>query len=289
MSARPIGTAAISFGLVSVPVKIFPTADNSQKVSFNWINPTSGVRVRQKYWDPKQEQLVDRGDLVKGYEFAKDQYVLFTPEELKVLEAQSDKRIDISEFIPFAEVERMYLDKAYFLGPDKGGERAYKLLSAALTRTGRAALGRYAARGKQYLVLVRPIGDGLMLEHLYLASELRTFDEVPLGDEAVDEAELDLAVQIVNQKLADSFDPEKYTDEVTGRIMALIEKKIEGQEITAAPEPEADGKVIDLMDALRASIAAEESGDRGAKPARKPARRTAPKKKTNAKKKAAGS
>lgn len=287
MSARPIGTAAISFGLVSVPVKIYPTSDNSQKVSFNWINPSTGMRVRQKYWDPKEEKLVDRGDLVKGYEFAKDQYVLFTPDELKVLEAQSDKRIDIAEFIPFDEVERMYLDKAYFLGPDKGGERAYKLLSAALTKTGRAALGRYAARGKQYLVLVRPIGDGLMLEHLYFASELRAFDQVPIGDETVDGAELDLAVQIVNQKLAEAFDPQKYTDEVSGRILSLIEKKIEGQEITAAPEPEADGKVIDLMDALRASIASEANEDTAAKPARKPAKRAASKK-TTAKKKAAG-
>ncbi|MCK5448327.1 MAG: Ku protein, partial [Gemmatimonadetes bacterium] len=132
MSARPIASATVSFGLVSVPVKLYSTADNSQKVTFNWINPQTGSRVRQRYWDAKEERLVERDELVKGYEFSRDQYVLFTPDELKVLEAQSSNAIDIEEFIPFEQVERMYLAKAYFLGPDRGGERAYRLLSAAL-------------------------------------------------------------------------------------------------------------------------------------------------------------
>ena len=269
MSARSIGTATISFGLVSVPVKLYSTADNTQKVAFNWINPSSGSRVKQRYWDPREERLVERDELVKGYEFSKDQFVLFTPEELKVLEAQSSNNIDIAEFIPFAEVERLYLDKAYYLGPDRGGDRAYRLLSAALRKTKRAALGRYAARGKAYLVLVRPIEDGLILEQLHYAHELRAFEEVPIGEEKVKKEELALAVQLVEQASVDVFEPAKYEDEVSKKVLSLIEQKIEGEEITAAPEADSGGEIIDLMEALKASLGAEgEAKDRkSAKPA----------------------
>lgn len=276
MSARSMGSATVSFGLVSVPVKLYSTADNTSKIRFNWISPTSGSRVKQKYWDPKEERLVDRDELVKGYEFAKDQFVLFEPEELKVLDAQSSDAIDIVEFIPFDEVERLWLNKAYYLGPDKGGERAYRLLSAALRKTGRAALGRYAARGKEYIVLVRPMEDGLLLEQLYYPMELRSFEEVPVGDAEVKDAELDLAVQLIEQASVDEFHPEQFEDTVHERIMALIEKKIEGEEITAAPEVEPEGKIIDLMDALKASLGEGKKGSEGKE--RKPAKPTGSKK-----------
>lgn len=276
MSARSMGSATVSFGLVSVPVKLYSTADNTSKIRFNWISPTSGSRVKQKYWDPKEERLVDRDELVKGYEFAKDQFVLFEPEELKVLDAQSSDAIDIVEFIPFDEVERLWLNKAYYLGPDKGGERAYRLLSAALRETGRAALGRYAARGKEYIVLVRPMEDGLLLEQLYYPTELRSFEEVPVGDAEVKDAELDLAVQLIEQASVDEFHPEQFEDTVHERIMALIEKKIEGEEITAAPEVEPEGKIIDLMDALKASLGEGKKGSEGKE--RKPAKPTGSKK-----------
>lgn len=270
MSARPISSATVSFGLVSVPVKLYSTADNSQKVTFNWINPNTGARVKQRYWDATEERLVERDELVKGYEFTREKYVLFTPEELKVLEAQSKDEIKIEEFIPFEQVERMYLAKAYYLGPARGGERPYRLLSAALRKTGRAALARYAARGKEYLVLVRPMGEGLILEQLFYSQELRSFDEVPIGDGDIDANELDLAVQIINQKTSESFEPEKYEDEVTKKVLALIEKKIEGEEITAAPEVEAEDKIIDLMEALKASLGGGEpsAASKGRKPAR---------------------
>jgi len=269
MSARPMGSATVSFGLVSVPVKLYSTADNTSKISFNWISPSSGSRVKQKYWDPKEERLVERDELVKGYEFAKDQFVLFEPEELKVLDAQATNAVEITEFIPFDQVERLWLNKAYFLGPDRGGERAYRLLSAALKKTGRAALGRYAARGKEYIVLVRPMDDGLILEQLYYPEELRSFDEVPIGDAEVKKAELDLAVQLIEQASVEEFDPEQFEDTVHQRVMALIQKKIEGEEIVAAPEAEPEGKIIDLMDALKASLG---GGGSGEGKARKPAR-----------------
>jgi len=257
-----------------VPVKLYSTADNTNKISFNWISPSSGSRVKQKYWDPREERLVERDELVKGYEFAKDQYVLFEPEELKVLDAQATNAIEITEFIPFDHVERLWLNKAYFLGPDKGGERAYKLLSAALEKTGRAALGRYAARGKEYIVLVRPMGDGLILEQLYYPEELRSFEEVPIGDADVKKAELDLAVQLIEQASVEEFAPEQFEDTVAQRVMGLIQKKIEGEEIVAAPEVEPEGKIIDLMDALKASLGDAGSG-RGK--ARKPAKPAASK------------
>ena len=280
MSARPMGSATISFGLVSVPVKLYSTADTSAKVSFNWISPSSGARVRQRYWDPTEERLVERDELVKGYEFAKDQYVVFNPDELKVLEAQATNSIDVIEFIPFEVVERLWLAKAYFLGPDKGGERAYRLLSAALRQTGRAALGRYAARGKEYIVLVRPMEDGLLLEQLYYPTELRTFDEVPIGDAEVKEAELELAVQLIEQASVDEFRPEQFEDTVASRVLELIEKKIEGEEITSAPEVEPEGKIIDLMEALKASL--DSTGGKGGK-TRKPAKSAAPKKSSSKK------
>jgi DNA end-binding protein Ku len=286
MSARPIASATVSFGLVSVPVKLYSTADNSQKVTFNWINPQTGARVKQRYWDATDERLVEREELVKGYEFSREQYVLFTPDELKVLEAQSSNAIDIAEFIPFEQVERMYLAKAYFLGPDRGGERAYRLLSAALKTTGRAALARYAARGKEYLVLVRPMGEGLIMEQLFYSQELRSFEEVPIGDGEVKDEELELAVQLIKQASSDSFDPEKYEDEVSKKVLALIEKKIEGEEITAAPEVEAEDKIIDLMEALKASLGAT-GADKTAAKQRKPAKRASSRGEDEDKKRAA--
>ncbi len=285
MSARSMGSATVSFGLVSVPVKLYSTADNTSKIRFNWISPSSGSRVKQKYWDPKEERLVERDELVKGYEFAKDQFVLFEPDELKVLDAQSSNAIDIVEFIPFDEVERLWLNKAYYLGPDKGGERAYRLLSAALRKTGRAALGRYAARGKEYIVLVRPMEEGLLLEQLYYPKELRSFDEVPVGEAEVKDAELDLAVQLIEQASVDEFEPDQFEDTVHERIMALIEKKIEGEEITAAPEVEPEGKIIDLMDALKASLGEGKQGEETED--RKPAKPAGSKKSKKAGRKAA--
>jgi DNA end-binding protein Ku len=238
-------------------------------VSFNWISPSSGTRVRQKYWDPTEERLVERDELVKGYEFAKDQYVVFSPDELKVLEAQATNSIDVTEFIPFEVVERLWLNKAYFLGPDKGGERAYRLLSSALRKTGRAALGRYAARGKEYIVLVRPMEDGLLLEQLYYPTELRTFEEVPIGEADVKDAELELAIQLIEQASVEEFKPQQFEDTVAARVLELIEKKIEGEEITSAPDVEPEGKIIDLMEALKASLdSGEDKGSKERKPAR---------------------
>lgn len=280
---RPIGSATISFGLVSVPTNLYSVAESAARISFNWIHKDCGARVKQRYYCPNDDKLIEREELVKGYQYAKDQYVLFDPEEIKKLDAVATNTIDIAEFIPLEQVERTHLSRAYYLGPEKGGERAYRLLSAALRETGRAALATYAARGKQYLVLVRPMEDGLLMEQLHYADELRPFSEVPLGEGEVKDEELKLAVQLIEQAATDEYRPEKYEDEVRCRVLALIDEKIEtGEEITAAPTVETETKVIDLMEALKASLGAEGSDAAGAKP-RKAAKRAAAKKQASKK------
>ena len=274
MAARAIGTSSISFGLVTIPVKLFATSKSGARVSFNWIDRKTGVRVRQQYFNPDNNQVVPKDDMVKGYQFAKNQFVVLEPDELKVLEQPKTDAIEIAEFVPAEQVERVYFDRAYYLGPDRGGARAYRLLAAALERTGRVAVARFATRGKQYLVMVRPYRDGLMLEQLRYKAEVRSWDEVPVEEGEINPAELDLAVQMIEQRTAEEFQPDDYKDEVRERQLELIQQKIDGEQITVAPSAEPQAQIIDLMAALKASIAGEggaEGEGTGAEPARKAA------------------
>lgn len=284
MAARAIGTSTIAFGLVSLPVKIYSTGESSRKVSFNMIWKERGVRVRQQYIDPADGAVVPREEIVKGYEFAKGQYVLFTKEELEVVETPKSDEIEIVSFVPAETVPRLYFNKAYYLGPDKGGARAYRLLSAALKKTERVAIAKHATRGKQYIVMVRPHEEGLLMEQLYYEEEIRSFDQVPLEEGDVNEAELGLAIQLIDQAAADSFDPSQFQDEVRAKTLELIQQKVEGQEITAAPVEESKTKIIDLMAALKASIE-EDEGASARKPATKAGKKKSAKKKPAAKKK----
>jgi len=277
MAARPIASATISFGLVSIPIQLYSASETSQKVRFNFLAP-DGSRVKQQYVDPKTGEKIERKELIKGYQFAKNQYVTFTTEELKALEAEATQSVDIVEFVPIDQVGRAYIGKTYYLGPDKGGAKAYKLLGAAMQQTGWAALAKYAARGKQYLVLVRPVGEHLVMEQLHYAHEVRDMDQVPAGDGNVEDVELKLAVQLIEQIASENFDPTKYKDEVGARMLAAIEKKVsDGSEITAPQEEETKTQVIDLMAALKASVSKSEGS--GPKRAKKPARATKSKQK----------
>jgi len=271
MSARAIGSATISFGLVSVPIKLYSSSDSSAAISFNWLHKDCGSRLKQQYICAREGTVVEKDEMVKGYEFAKEQYVLFTPEELKLLDEKSDDSVAIEEFVPADQVDKSYLDKVYYLGPDKGGDKAYKLLSTAMRQTGLSALGRYAVRGKQHLVLLSPMGDGLVMEQLRYAHEIRPFSEVPLGNGEVKEMEVKLAVQFIEQVASTTFEPQKYKDDVRERVLALIDKKVAGEDITSSPAEVPHGQIIDLMAALRASIAKAEGEKRPA--ARKPAKR----------------
>jgi DNA end-binding protein Ku len=285
MSARPIATATVSFGLVSVPVKLYSTGESGRKISFNWLHEDCGTRLKQQYFCPSDGEIVERANMIKGYEFAKEQYVTFKPEELKALEEQASQSIDITEFVPAEQIERIYLDKPYYLGPDKGGERAYRLLAAALHKTGRAAIAKYASRGKQYLVMVRPMDDGLIMEQLLYPQEIRAFSEVPCGEGEVKPQELELAVQLIEQAATDDFKPENYRDEVRERVLALIQQKVDGEEITLAPTAEPKTQILDLMAALKASLATGGGGGEeadGEKPVKKAvSRRQASKKKAS--------
>jgi DNA end-binding protein Ku len=265
-----MGSATLSFGLVSVPVQLFSTGESSTGISFNWLHKKDGARLKQQYVCSKDGEKVERDEMVKGYEFTKGKYVIFTPDELKALEEKSTNAIEIAEFVPDAQVDRMFLERSYFLGPDKGGERAYRLLAAALKQTGRVAVGQYAARGKQYLVAVRPEGEGLVMEQLRYANELRKIDEVPIPKVEPKKTELQLAVQFVEQASSESFRPDGYEDNVRKRVLEQIQRKVEGEEITAEPTEAPKTQVIDLMEALKASLkkkSAEGGGER--KPAKR--------------------
>jgi DNA end-binding protein Ku len=294
MAARAIASATVSFGLVSIPVKLFSATESGSQISFNLIHRKCGTRVRQQYFCPRDEEIVPRDEMVKGYEFAKDQYVTFTPEEIQAIEEPPTKSIEITEFVPADAVDMIYADKPYYLGPDKGGDKAYRLLAKAMEESGRFGLAKYAARGKQYLVLLRPRQGALVMQQIHYADEIRPISEVPVAEHEVKEKELQLARQLIDQIASDAFHPEAYKDDVRERIQEQIQRKVEGQEIAEAPPAAPSGKIIDLMEALKASLA--ESPKRGkakaapapasAKEERKPAK-AAPRRATAAKKKAA--
>src|SRR3954464_9817586 len=232
MAARSIASLTVSFGLVSIPVRLFTATEASRAISFNLLHKACGSRLKQQYLCVKEEVAVTREDMAKGYEFAKDQYVMFTPEELKALEEAGTHTADIMEFVPIDSIDPVYYDKAYYLAPDKGGAKPYALLARALRDSKRCALGRWAARGKQYIVMIRPAEDGLVMQQLLYAGEVRSIRDIEIPKTEVKDAELKLAQQLIDQQTADRFEPSAYKDDVRGRIEAAIEKKVQGQEIT---------------------------------------------------------
>jgi len=274
MSARPIAAGTISFGLVSIPVKLYAASDASSGVSFNMLHAKDGARLKQQYICTKDGEVVPRDQTVKGFEFTKDRYVTFTPEELKALEEQSTQAIEVVEFVPIDKVDPVYFDRSYYIGPDKGGAKAYALLSKVMQETGRVALARYAARGKMYLVMLRPLDNGIVMQQLYYADEVRPFSEIPVETADVNSKELDLAKLLVDQRAADSFKPETYEDDVKKRVLGLIQKKVEGEDISIAPPETGGGQIIDLMEALKASLAKKPEAAPAAAPAKKAAAST---------------
>jgi DNA end-binding protein Ku len=254
MAPRSIASLTVSFGLVSIPVKLFSATEASHAISFNLLHRECGSRLKQQYLCIKEEVPVPREDMVKGYEFAKDQYVRFTPEELKAVEEAGTHSAEIAEFVPIASIDPVYFDKAYYLAPDKGGAKPYALFARALRESKRCAIGRWGARGKQYIVMIRPVEEGLVMQQLLYAGEVRAIKEIDIPKGEVKDAELKLAQQLIEQQSSDAFDPSPYVDDVRTRIEAVIQKKVEGQEITMAEEPEGGAQVIDLMEALRASL-----------------------------------
>jgi len=199
MAPHSLGSGTISFGLVSIPVKLY-TAASSGGVSFNLLHAKCGSRIKQQTFCPVDNEVVERSSLVKGYEFQKDQYVRFTDEELKALEGEASKVIDIAEFVPLATVDPIYFEKTYYLGPDKGGEKPYRLLADAMAKSDKVALATFVMRGKESLVLVRPAQDGLMLHTMYFADEVRDFGEIEKGKSVkLRDGELELAERLIGE------------------------------------------------------------------------------------------
>jgi DNA end-binding protein Ku len=251
---RAFASGQIAFGLVSIPVKLFSAAEASEKISFHMLHADCGSRVQQQLFCSKDEKTIDRGEVVKGYEFSKGQYVLFNEEELKALEEKATQQIEIVEFLPNSQIDPIYFQKANYMAPDRGGDRAYALLAKALEQTGRWALAKYAARGKQYLVVLRPVGKGIVMHQLFYPNEIRSMDELDLGEPVIKDTELKMAIQLAEMGANEEFHPENYRDEVRERIRALIQRKIDGEEITSADTEEPRAQVIDLMEALRKSL-----------------------------------
>src|SRR5437867_6281010 len=214
MAPRAIASLTVSFGLVSIPVKLFSATEASHAISFNLLHKTDGSRLKQQYLCAREEVVVPREDMAKGYEFAKDQYVMFAPDELKTLEEAGTHSAEIAEFVPIASIDPVYLDKAYYLAPDKGGAKPFALLASALRESKRCALGRWAARGKQYIVMIRPVDDGLVMQQLLYAGEVRSIKDLEIPKTDVRDAELKLAKQLIEQQASDKFDPAAYTDDV---------------------------------------------------------------------------
>jgi DNA end-binding protein Ku len=255
MAARSIASLSLSFGLVSIPVKLYSATESSSSVKFNML-ARDGSRLKQQYVSEKDQAVVPRSEMVKGYEFEKDRFVLFSPEELKALEESSSPSIDIISFIPEKSVDPLFYDKAYLLAPDKRGAKPYALLAEAMRQSHRCALAKWAWKAKQYVVQIRPSEDGLVLQQLLYAAEVRSHKDLDIEKVDVSQGELQLALQLIDQIAAESYDPAQYVDEEKKRILAAIDAKIAGQQVVASTpvETQGTGQVIDLMEALRASL-----------------------------------
>jgi DNA end-binding protein Ku len=264
MPARATSSGTISFGLVSIPVKLY-TATSAKNVHFHMLHEKDKSRLKQQYVCAACGEVVERSATVRGYEYTRDQYVVMTQDELAALEKKTDQTIEIEEFVPIESVDPLYFEKSSLLGPDKGGAKAYRLLNEALLVSGRVAIGRHSARGRQSLVLIRPLQRGLVLHGLFYADEVRRFDDIEFGDDvSLKPGELELAGQLIEQLAAPRFDPGKYEDEYRRDVLAAIDRKVAGEEIVALPRAEAREQIIDLVAALKQSLAAKKVAPREA-------------------------
>jgi DNA end-binding protein Ku len=273
MPPHSIGSGTLSFGLVSIPIKMY-TAASAGGVSFNQLHEKCGGRIKQQLVCPAcDNQVVERTSLVKGFEFAKDQYVRFTEDELKRLEAEASPSIDMVEFVPLDQIDPIYFEKTYYLGPDKGGSKAYRLLADAMIKTGQVALAKYVMRGKESLVVIRPAQGGLMMHTMFFQDEVRDFGEIDKGSDAtVRPGELDLALRLIDELANPEFHPEQYHDEYRGRVLSVVEQKVEGKEITSVQPQVERTQVIDLMEALKQSLESRVAKDQGAAGTKKAAK-----------------
>jgi DNA end-binding protein Ku len=264
MAARSIETLTIAFGLVAIPVKLYSATVSSERLRFHLLHEKDGSRLKQQYLCLAEQEVVGREEIVKGYEFAKDQYVMFTPKELRALEEAGTHSVDVTQFVPLAAVDPVYFERTYYLAPDQGGAKPFTLFVTALRESGRCAVGRWASHGRDHIVILRPIGNALALHQLHFAPEVQSVDSLGVESAKVRDGELKLARQLIEQQSAESFDPAAYPDVVKARVEEAIQRKLAGKQFTVTETtPKAGGNVVDLMAALKASLE-RESADKGA-------------------------
>jgi DNA end-binding protein Ku len=255
MAARSIASLTIAFGLVAIPVKLYSATVGSERLRFHLLHAKDGSRLKQQYVCLEEQEVVGREEIVKGYEFAKDQYVMFTPDELKALEEAGTHSIDVAQFVPLTAVDPVYFERTYYLAPDQGGAKPFTLFVTALRESGRCAVGRWASHGRDHVVILRPIDNALALHQLHFAPEVQSVAALGVESAKVRDAELKLARQLIEQQSAETFDPAAYPDEVKARVEEAIQRKVEGKEVTVSePRPAPGGNVVDLMSALKASL-----------------------------------
>ena len=255
MAARSIESLAIAFGLVAIPVKLYSATVSSERLRFHLLHEKDGSRLKQQYVCVEEQQVVGREEIVKGYEFAKDQYVMFTPGELRALEEAGSHSVDVTQFVPLAAVDPVYFERTYYLAPDQGGAKPFTLFVTALRESGRCAVGRWASHGRDHVVILRPIRNALALHQLHFAPEVQSVEAPGVESAKVRDAELKLARQLIEQQSVESFDAAAYPDEVRARVAQAIQRKVDGKEVTVAePRAAPGGNIVDLMSALRASL-----------------------------------
>jgi DNA end-binding protein Ku len=274
MALRPLRNAMISFGLVNIPVRFF-TATKSEDVHFNLLHESCGTRVQRKWWCPHHEEIVSSDELIRGYAISKNKYVTFTDEEIDALESDDNRAVEITEFLALEQIDPVFYEKAYYLGPAPGGGKTYKLLSAAMKKQGKVALARWISSNREHLVIIRPYEEGLILHTMYYADEVRDFGQVEIENAQLKDKEIKLAEMLIDELTDKKFDPLRYKDEYRERLLDRIKDKSRGKAIVSEEkEEEKGGEVIDIMEALRRSL----EGDRA--PRRAPAKPAATKRRT---------
>lgn len=268
----------ITFGLVNIPVRFY-TATKSEDVHFNLLHESCGSRVNRKWWCPQHEKIVDSSELIRAFAISKNKYVTFTDEEIDALETDDNRALDITEFLDLGQIDPVFFEKAYFLGPAPGGGKTYKLLSQAMKKQNKVALARWVSANREHLVILRPYEKGLVLHTMYYADEVRDFAAVESEDAPVKEKEIKLAEMLIDELTEKTFNPMQYKDEYRERLMDRIRDKSKGKSIVSEEREEEDkgGEVIDIMEALRRSL------EGGRLPGRRaPAHKTAAKQTTRA-------
>ena len=254
MALRPLRNATITFGLVNIPVRFY-TATKSEDVHFNLLHQSCGTRVNRKWWCPHHEEMIETGDMMRGYPIAKNQYVTFSDEEMDQLESDDNRALEITEFVDLDQIDPVFFEKAYYLGPAPGGGKTYRLLAQAMKKQNKVALARWISGHREHLVILRPFEEGLILHTMYYADEVRDFSAIDIEGGEVRDKEVALAEMLINELTEERFDPLAYKDSYRERLMDQIRAKSAGQVIVSeAAAQDASAEVVDIMEALRRSL-----------------------------------